>query len=97
MQADTCADLRLANLAICIPGIESQTKFDHFMDWLDPECIPVITRDPSKDTKFLPNYLVPPNAVLESFIENFESTPDHAICVKIMDFGNGLLIGCPDF
>jgi hypothetical protein len=97
VQADTCADLHLGNLAISIPGIESQTM-DDFMDFfLNPDCFPVITRDSSKDTKFLPKYLVPPISILEICIDIFKSIPGHAICVKIMDFGNGLLFGYPDF
>ena len=72
VQADTCADLRLANLAICIPGIESQ-MFEDIMTFWDPECIPVTTRDPSKDTKFLPKYLVPPNSALKACIRIFKN------------------------
>ena len=97
VQADTCADLHLGNLAICIPGIESQTM-DDFMDFFrNPDCIPVLTRDSSKDAKFLPQYLVLPISTLEICGDIFESIPGHAICVKIMDFGNGLPFGYPDF
>ena len=97
VQADACADLHLGNLAICIPSIENQTM-DDFMDFFrNPECIPVLTRDPSEDTKSLPKYLVLPISILEICNDILESTPGHAICVKIMDFGNGSLFGYPDF
>lgn len=96
VQADSCADFHLGNLAISIPGLENE-RLDKYMDHYFLACAPILPRNPSKDTKFLQKYLVPPISLLDAFSGILEHKPANEICVKIMEFGYALFHGYSDF
>jgi hypothetical protein len=77
----------MGNIAVTLPQLQAHSEEAIMEFFANPECIPVIARNPIEQTASLPPYLA--ISMVGYLTETGSPLVVEPLCVKIMDFGNG--------
>ena len=85
--------MHLYNLGCTIPGLNENTEEDLLLHFVNPECIIVLTVDPSDQAASFPPYLVKAISMADYMVDahspslpTIDAAPPS---LKILDFGSG--------